>query len=62
MAEVFATYGMLKLLDSYPWTRVNICSDSQSVLWALKNAETSFFPKAINKLNTVLADLSYRLS
>jgi len=53
---------MLKLLDSYPWTRVNICSDSQSVLWALKNAETSFFPKAINKLNTVLADLSYRLS
>jgi len=53
---------MLKLLDSYPWTRVNICSDSQSVLWALKNAEMSFFPKAINKLNTVLADLSYRLS
>jgi len=62
MAEVIAIDKALKLLDSYSWTKVNICSDSQSVLWTLKNAEMSFFPKFINKLNTVLADLSYKLS
>jgi len=40
----------------------NICSDSLSVLQAVKNAEHSLFPEAINKLNIALADLSYKLS
>jgi len=62
MVEVLAIDKVLSLVDSHPWSRVNICSDSQSVLVALKNAEKSFFPRAINKLNTVLADLSYKLS
>jgi len=62
MAEVLAIDRVFMLLDSYSWNKVNICSDSQSILLALKNAEMSFFPKAINKLNTVLTDLSHRLS
>jgi len=62
MAEVLAIDKVLSLLDSHSWRKVNICSDSQSVLEALKNAEKSFFPKAITKLNMVLANLSYKLS
>jgi len=62
MAEVLAIDKVCHLIDSYSWQRVNICSDSLSVLTALKNAELAFFPKAINKLNTILADLSYKIS
>jgi len=60
--EVLAIDKVCHLMDSYSWQRVNICSDSLSVFTALKNAELVFFPKAINKLNTVLADLFYKIS
>jgi len=61
-AEVLAIDKALQLMDAHSWHRANICSDSLSVLQALKNAEQSFFPRAINKLNIALADLSYRLA
>jgi len=61
-AEVLAIDKALQLIDSFGWNLVNICSDSLSVLQALKFAEQSFFPRAINKLNLALAELSYRLS
>jgi len=61
-AEVLAIDKALQLTDTYGWSRVNICSDSLSVLQALKFAEQSFFPRSINKLNMALADLSYKLS
>jgi len=50
------------LLESFSWQNINICLDSLSVLIALKNAEYALFPKAVNKLNIVLADLSYKIS
>jgi len=62
MVETFAIDKALQLIDNYSWQQVNICSDSLSVLQSLKNSEQSFFPRAINKLNIVLAELSYKLS
>jgi len=61
MAEVFAIVKALQLVDSYSWPLVNICSDSLSVVEALKNAEYSLISKGTNKLNVVLAELSYKI-
>jgi len=61
-AEVLAINKALQLIDTYGWDRVNICSDSLSVLQALKFTEQSFFPRSINKFNIALADVSYKLS
>jgi len=62
MAEVWAIDKVCHLIDSHSWQYINVCSDFLSVLTALKFAELEFFPKAINKLNTGLADLSYKIS
>jgi len=61
-AEVLAIDRALQLLDPLSLTRVNICSDSLSVLRALENAERAFFPRSLNKLKLPLAELSYKLS
>jgi len=61
-AEALAIDKSLKLVNAYSWSHVNICSDSLSVLQALKNSELSLFPKASNKLNVVLAELLHKIT
>jgi len=50
------------MVKTYSWLRVNICSNSLSVLQAVKNSELDLFPRALNKLNIVLAELIHKVS
>jgi len=61
-AEALAIDKALEMVKTYSWLRVNICSDSLSVLQAIKNSEFELFPRALNKLNVVLAELIHKVS
>jgi len=61
-AEDLVIDKVLQLMDTQSWHRANICTDSLSLLQALKNVEQSFFPRAIIKVNMALADLFYKLA
>jgi len=52
----------LELVKTYSWSRANVCSDSISVLQAVKNSKLDQFPRALNKLNIVLAELIHKAS
>jgi len=60
-AEALAIDKSLELVNIYSWPHVNICSDSLSILQALKNSELALFPRALNKLNVVLAELIHKI-
>jgi len=61
-AEALAIDKSLELINTYSWPHVNICSDSLSVLQVLKNSELSLFPKALTKLNIVIAELLHKIT
>jgi len=62
MVEVLAINKIVDLIKNHSWLRVNILSDSLSLLETLKNLETILFPNALNNCNIIIIELIYKIS